>query len=215
MFLTFEGIEGSGKSTQCATLRAGLERLGHEVVLTREPGGIGVAASEAIRALLLDPAQRLCSRAELLLFQASRAQHVDQLIRPALARGSVVVCDRFYHASVAYQGGGRGVSLDSVIWLNEFATGGLRPDHTILLDLEADIGIQRARECSGDRVDRIEQESIDFHRRVRDSYLRQARAAPESFLVLDGSLPPDELGAEIAQEVLRWLEDGNRKDCST
>ncbi|MAE70295.1 MAG: dTMP kinase [Gemmatimonadetes bacterium] len=215
MFLTFEGIEGSGKSTQCSLLRLELERLGYEVVLSREPGGIDVPASEAIRSLLLDPKQRLCPRAELLLFQASRAQHVDQLIRPALARGAVVVCDRFYHASVAYQGGGRGVSLDSVVWLNEFATGGLRPDHTILLDVEAGIGIQRARARSGGRVDRIERESIDFHERVRAGYLRQARAEPESFLLLDGTLSPDALGERIAQEVRRWLESGNRKGLST
>jgi len=210
LFLSFEGIEGSGKSTQCAALAAELRRRGRDVVETREPGGLGVEASEAIRALLLDPKMRLHARAELLLFQASRAQHVEQLIRPALQRGAVVLCDRFCHASLAYQGGGRGVDLDQVRWLNRFATSGLRPDLTILLDLEAAEGISRIRARSGDSIDRIESEAIEFHQRVRDGYLREARSPETRFLVLDATLPRAQLGARILAAI-EALGTGSRR----
>lgn len=184
MFITFEGIDGCGKTTQLELLRAHLTAAGHAVVTTREPGGTALA--EAVRNYLLHSTQPLASASELLLFGAARAQHVTELIRPALERGEVVLSDRFADSSLAYQGGGLGLDRAFIAAMNRFATGGLQPDLTFLLDVDPAVGHQR-RMDQGD--DRIEGRGIEFQQRVRDCYLGLARAEPDRVVVIDASPP--------------------------
>lgn len=159
-------------------------------MLTREPGG--TAIGNAIRELLLTGSRKMCDRAELLLFQAARAQHVDELMKPALERGAVVICDRFADSSLAYQGRARGIEPDTVACLNEFATGGLRPDLTILLDLPADVGLARQM-----AVDRISAEGLAFHESVRQGYLAIAQGEPERVTVVDGAQSFDDVLKQV------------------
>lgn len=191
--IVFEGGEGSGKSTQALRLA---ERLG--ATLTREPGGTSLGAR--LRGLLLDRSTiAVDSRAEALLMAADRAQHVAEVVRPALANGEDVVCDRFVGSSLAYQGHGRGLDIDEVWRLSAFATGGLGPDVVFLLDVEPDIAASRI-----DRPpDRIEQAGATFHARVRAGYLAIAGADPETWVVVDGSKAVDDVAAVIDGEVDR------------
>lgn len=191
MFVTVEGIEGSGKSTQAARLAAA---LGPETVLTQEPGG--TVLGRAIRKLLLDPAHgALVAEAEVLLFFADRAQHVGELIRPALASGRTVVSDRYTDSSVAYQGYGRGIPRDVIASVARAATGGLVPDVTLLVDVPAREGLARvARRGSRDRM---EAEAVAFHERVREGYLEMAAREPGRFVRVDGLGLPDEVEARI------------------
>jgi dTMP kinase len=191
-FITFEGIEGSGKSTVAAAVTERLEDAGLKCVLTREPGGS--ETSEDIRRILLDPARTaIRPRTELLLYLASRAQLVDEVIEPALDDGITVLCDRFMDASVAYQGWARGLGEEQVEDLNRFAVGGMVPDMTFLLDLDVKEGFARGpnrREATGTAVrDRLEREKDSFHQRVREGYLRIAEREKERFVVIDASLP--------------------------
>jgi len=183
-FVTIEGIEGAGKSTLAEALAARLREAGREVVLTREPGGTSVG--DAIRKILLESGEFMSDRAELLLFEASRAQHVDGVIAPAIQRGAVVICDRFTDSSIAYQGGARKIDSDTVASLNEFAVRGVTPDMTILLDLPAEVGLARQK-----GVDRISAEGLAFHESVRQGYLAIARAEPGRVVVLDAAESPD------------------------
>jgi len=185
-FLTIEGIEGAGKSTLALELRKRLESQRLEVILTAEPGGCNVATG--IRRLLLDPDNVISDRAELLLFEAARAQHVEMTILPALIRGAVVICDRFADSSLAYQGYARGIDLDTVKMLNTYATSGLKPDLTILLDLPAEIGLARQT-----KVDRVSSEKLAFHEAVRNGFLEIARAESERFIVIDATKSIDEI----------------------
>jgi dTMP kinase len=187
LFFTFEGIEGSGKSTQAASLASRLTEAGHPVLFTREPGGVPLA--ESIRALLLatdsGPIQPL---SELLLFIAARAQHVADKVRPALDAGHIVICDRFTDATLAYQGGGRSVPDDLLRRLNAVSTDGLNADRTYLLDVDVAVGFERAGQRSGATGrDRIERESADFFEAVRRRYLALAAEEPERFLVIRGT----------------------------
>ncbi|MGB9620485.1 MAG: dTMP kinase [Armatimonadota bacterium] len=191
-FITIEGIEGSGKSTLAAHLAGQLARQGGEVVVTAEPGGDPVA--EQIRRFLLHSADAISDRAELLLFEAARAQHVEKTILPALKRGAVVICDRFTDSSLAYQGLARGLGLEVVTELNEFATGGLRPDLTILLDLPAEVGLSRTRS-----KDRFSSEGIEFHNAVREGYLAIAAREPDRFVIIDAGRPVDEVVRQAAK----------------
>lgn len=194
VFITFEGVEGSGKSTQIERLRQYLGSMGYAVVVTREPGGTPIA--EAIREVLLDPANSgMCPAAELLLYEAARAQHVDELIRPALEASKVVLCDRFADSTTAYQGAGRGLTPEILSRLHEIATGGMRPDLTVVIDVPAEVGLARARHAGA--VDRIEAESIAFHERVREGFLGLAKAEPERVKVVDGNRTIEEVRAEI------------------
>ena len=187
-FITFEGGEGSGKSTQARLLAAALKNEGYDVVSTREPGGTGIG--DAIRAILLNPdLSEMGNVTELLLLAASRAQNVYERIRPALERGGVVVCDRFTDSTLAYQGYGRDSDLSLLKSLNRLATGGVMPDLTILLDLPADVGLARSKALEKDEAgagegDRFEQEDIDFHRRLRNGFLELARREPERFRLI-------------------------------
>lgn len=201
-FITIEGGEGAGKSTVIAAIRDALAARGCEVVLTREPGG--TPAGEAIRRLLLDPTQVLAAEAELLLMFAARAQLVREVIRPALARGAVVVSDRFTDASFAYQGGGRGIAMGRIAELERWAAG-LRPDLTFLLDVGVGEGMARARSRGGE-PDRIEREREDFFERVRGVYLSRAVLEPERFRVIDAAQPVDAVLAQVASTLEAWLE---------
>jgi dTMP kinase len=200
IFITFEGIEGCGKSTQVELLRQHLAGLGHKVVVTREPGGCFIG--EKIRDILLDPENRgMTALTELLLYEASRAQHVADVIGPALDAGETVISDRFYDASTAYQGHARGLGADKVERLNLIATGGLRPDLTIVLDLEASEGLRRL----GQDLDRIESEAIDFHEKVRNGYIEIAKCDPERVKVVDSSGAIEATAAEIKRIVNEFL----------
>jgi dTMP kinase len=183
-FLTIEGGEGAGKSTMMDRVAAWLESGGRQVVRTREPGGTELA--EKLREILLDKTNTgLSDQAELLLVFASRAQHLTELIRPALQRGDTVLCDRFTDATWAYQGGGRGVPAGDIAVLERLVHGDLQPDLTLLLDLPVAQGLQRASRRS--ESDRFEEESLGFFERVREAYLRRAAAAPQRFVVIDAS----------------------------
>ncbi len=199
-FITFEGIEGSGKSTVARRVTESLERAGFETLLTREPGGTKL--SEEIREMLLDASRGpINARTELMLYVASRAQLVEEVIKPALARGVTVLCDRFMDASVAYQGWARGLGEDLVDRLNAFAVGECVPDRTFLLDLPVEDGFSRGperRESEGLREkDRLEREGLSFHERVREGYLRLARRHPERIALIDASVPLDRVLEDI------------------
>jgi dTMP kinase len=194
-FITIEGGEGAGKSTMMGRLVDWLEQEGHRVIRTREPGGTELA--EKLRDILLDRNNiSLSGPAELLLLFAARAQHLDELIRPALARGDWVLCDRFTDATWAYQGGGRGLPRQQIESLETLVHGDLQPDLTLLLDLPVKQGLKRAAERG--QADRFEQESIVFFEQVRDAYLERAAAAPDRFAVIDASGNVEQVWSQIA-----------------
>jgi dTMP kinase len=200
LFITFEGPEGSGKSTQIRLLAAALTAQGRDVLVTREPGGTPIG--DAVRAILLDSAHTAMSpRAETLLFNAARAQLVEQIIRPALAAGRVVLCDRFADSTLAYQGYGHGQELTPLRQLAAYATSGLTPDYTILLDIAPDEGLRRKRAGNGEEWNRMEEHALAFHQAVREGYLALARAEPQRWHCIDASQPID----AIHQEILRQL----------
>lgn len=204
VFITVEGVEGVGKSTQLAHIREYLERAGKRVVMTREPGGTPFA--EAVRELLLAPRdETVASDAELLLMFAARAAHLAERIRPALARGEWVVCDRFTDATYAYQGGGRGVSPERIRVLEEFVQRELRPDVTLLLDAPVHVGLARARERNG-AADRFEQEDVAFFERVRKVYLDRVAAEPERFAVIDATQALERVRADVEDALAHVLE---------
>lgn len=203
VFITFEGCEGCGKSTQVRKLENHLKAQGCEVVSTREPGGTSVA--ESIRSILLDPGNETLSPVtELLLYEAARAQHVRERILPALEAGKTVLSDRFFDSTTAYQGAGRGLGAEDVVRLHAIATGGLTPDLTIVIDVPAALGLARATQGGSDRIER---EKIDFHERVRAEFLRLARAEPERIRVVDGTRSIVEVAAAIREIVDRVLTE--------
>ena len=201
LFITFEGGEGCGKSTQIAALKARLEAIGKTVVQTREPGG--TALGESVRSLLQhdDAGQGMSPEAELLLFAASRAQHVRELIAPAIAEGQIVLCDRFLDSTTVYQGVARAIDSKKVDTINQFAIGDTMPDLTILIDLPPEIGLARVHARSDGQLDRMENEAIEFFQAVRQGYLDLAKSEPKRFLVLDGSQTVEELETQIWQRV--------------
>ena len=203
MFISLEGIEGCGKSTQARILYEYLSQLGNCVILTREPGGTSIA--EKIRDLLLDPKNDNMARTtELFLYLASRAQHVEQVIMPALMEGKIVICERFNDATYAYQGFARGFDLNSLTDLTQIATNGLEPDLTIVLDLEVEEGLFRAEKLKNHR-DRLESESLDFHNKVREVYLTIAKNNPERVKVIDANGSIDEVHLRIRHYVNKRL----------
>jgi len=208
-FITFEGVEGCGKSTQIACLERHLREKGMEVEVTREPGGTAIA--EAIREVLLDPRHGdMGEVTELLLYAAARAQHVHGRIAPALKAGKVLLCDRFADSTTAYQGAGRGIDAALLDQLHRIATGGLRPDLTFLLDLDPEEGLARVR--ARGRTDRLEQEALAFHCRVREGYLAAAQRETDRFAVIDASGSIDGIAAAIAERADRLLESGKDRD---
>jgi len=207
MFITFEGPDGSGKSTQLQQLAAWLRGRGVDVLPTREPGGTPIG--DRIRTILLDPAcMEMADEAEVLLYSAARAQHVVEVIRPHLSRGGVVLCDRFADSTLAYQGHGRGLSLPTLATITQFATGGLIPDLVVYLDLDVESGLRRKQvhaENDASQWNRLELAARAFHERVRAGYLQMAAAAPERWLVVDGAEPIADVQAVIRQRVGAFL----------
>lgn len=202
-FITLEGSEGSGKSTNLAYIHQKLEQNGLDVILTREPGGTPLG--EQIRELLLDHRQQsMASDTELLLMFAARAQHLNELILPALEQGRWVLCDRFTDATYAYQGAGRGISPARIATLEQWVQGALRPDLTIFLDLPVEQGLARAGARS--TPDRFEREQVDFFERVRQGYLQQAEQAPDRYRVVDASLPLDAVQAQLDTIIADYLK---------
>ena len=204
MFITVEGIEGSGKSTLIASLAERLEATGLSCLVTREPGGCRLG--EDLRRILLESARRLDDRAELFLFLADRAQHVSEVVRPALSRGEWVICDRYADSTVAYQGYGRGMNTAMLQSASDAAARGLVPELTFLLDLPAEEGLRRARlrnltEGIEASEGRFEAEELAFHERVRTGFLKLARMEPARFAVLDARRPPQELLANALERL--------------
>ena len=208
MFLTVEGIEGAGKSTFIGLLEEELTRRGIDFLRTREPGGC--ALGRQIRPLLLDASQKVDPRAELFLFLADRAQHVADTIRPALARGQWVLCDRYADSTIAYQGYGRGMDPEQLQMLNDHATGGLWPDVTFLLDLPAEVGLGRAlarngREGLTQSEGRFEAEALAFHQRIREGFLARAARWPERFCVLDAQNTPEGIVEKAVEHLKKYF----------
>lgn len=202
LFITLEGGDGSGKTTQASLLGEWLAEQGRQVVRTREPGGTEVGVE--VREIVLHHRGDIAPRAEALLYAADRAHHVATVVRPALERGDVVIQDRYIDSSVAYQGAGRVLDPDEVRGISEWATGGLVPDLTILLDLDAEAARGRLDEART-RYDRLEAEASEFHDRVRGAYLTLAAAEPGRFLVIDAALPVDEIATAIRARVAGLL----------
>jgi len=207
LFITLEGPEGAGKTTNRTWLAERLQAQGLEVVLTREPGGTPLA--EQIRELLLNPGDEpMAADTELLLMFAARAQHLAQVIKPALARGALVLCDRFTDATYAYQGGGRGVPLERIQQLEQLVQGSLNPDLTLLFDLPVAVGLSRA--AARGRLDRFEQEGLSFFEAVRATYLARAQCAPARYRILDASQPLAEVQRHLEgllPEILARVND--------
>lgn len=194
LFITFEGIEGSGKSTQSRALKKRFVRRGIPVLLVKEPGS--TAVGKVTRRLLKHKLEiALDATTELFLFEVARAQLVSEIIRPSLEQGINVICDRYGDSTLAYQGYGRGLDLETIRQLNQIATGGLTPDLTILPDLDVEEGLKRKGKSSAQ--DRFEREKVSFHKKVREGYLEMARVLPEKWLIVDGTMPPRILGNKI------------------
>jgi dTMP kinase len=205
-FIAFEGVEGAGKGTQIRLAREFLEDMGLEVLVTREPGGTGLG--ERLRDALLADGEPIDSRAEALLFAASRAQHVTKVIRPALEEGKLVLCDRYLDSSLAYQGAGRGLGEHDVLSLNVWATQGLFPDLVLLLHVEPEKGLSRA----GDDPDRIEAEDDSFHAKVADAFLRIAEDHPERFVVVNADAPPHVVHERVRDALLKFLRSNEETE---
>ncbi|NLS78667.1 MAG: dTMP kinase [Chloroflexi bacterium] len=203
MFITFEGPEGSGKTTQIRALGEYLSERGRDVLITREPGGTGIG--DQIRAVLHDVRNTaMLPNTEILLYSASRAQIVGEVIRPALARGQVVLCDRYADSTMAYQGYGHGLDREALRQITRFATGGLAPDLTLYLDIAVEAGLQRklrAFQAGESELNRMDRKELAFHQRVRQGYLEMAAAEPSRWVVIDASLPIEEVQRAIRRRV--------------
>ena len=210
MFITFEGIEGCGKTTQVKLLAEELLRMGRHVTLTREPGGCAIA--DKIRAILLDAQNtNITPLTELLLYAAARSQHLNDTVRPALDAGEIVICDRFTDATIAYQGYGRGLSLDLIEQLNTLATNSLKPGMTVLMDCPVEVGLGRAlsriNSTRGPKEERFELESCQFHEKVRAGYRALALGEPDRFTIIDADRPIAEIASGVAKVVTARLQD--------
>lgn len=195
-FITFEGGEGSGKSTVMKDVAARLTKEGYKLVLTREPGGTPIA--EEIRNVILDKANtKMDPRTEALLYAASRRQHLVEKIWPALERGEIVLCDRYLDSSLAYQGGARGLGVDEVLSINMFATEGEYPDLTLLFDLEPEEGLKRIEKNKGREVNRLDLEKLEFHKKVRDNFRALAKKYSTRYVVIDASKSLNEVEDEV------------------
>ncbi|WP_235604794.1 dTMP kinase [Enteractinococcus helveticum] len=194
LFVVFEGADGTGKSTQVDAVSATLRAAGHDVVVTREPGGSVVA--EKLRSLVLDPAHEISPITEALIFAAARADHIEKTIAPALAAGQIVISDRFVGSSIAYQSAGRGLSRETIVNINAYATAGLTPDVTVVLDLDESVAGRRRVERA-ELTDRMESAPEGFQDAVRASFLAQVQAAPERHLVVDAAQTPEAITHQI------------------
>ena len=198
IFITMEGPDGSGKTTQIDLLKKYLEKKGYDIVIAREPGGTVIG--EAIRKIILNPEyEEMGHMTELLLYASARAQLVNQVIKPALTEGKAVICDRFVESSAVYQGIGRGLGVDTVYEVNNYALGDVQPKLTIFMYLDAEEGIKRKKEQA--ELDRMEKENLSFHKRVVDGYRQLARLYPERIVPIDATLPIDTIHSMIVEEV--------------
>jgi len=198
-FITLEGGEGAGKSSLIISIHAALIERGHEVIQTRAPGG--TEPGKVMRELILHPQESLVGKAELFLYLADRAQHVEKVINPALHDGKIILCDRYNDSTIAYQGAAREFGMDEVEKLTDFATSGLNPTLTLYLDIDPKIGLQRIKEATG-RKDQIEAEAYAFHHKIRDGFLAIAKKHSERFQIIDGSKPRE----EVFKEALRLID---------
>jgi len=203
MLITFEGIEGSGKTTQADLLYAYLQKKGCNVIKTREPGGTGLG--EALRDVLLRKEMRVSPLAELLVFMAVRAQHMEEVISPAMAEGKIVLCDRFVDATYAYQGYGRSIDLGIIETFNRLVTKGVRPNLTILLDCDVDLAFKR-KLAANQHMDRFERESLSFHRKIREAYLKLSEEEGKRFFVIEPGVDIESAQSAIRQKVESLLE---------
>ncbi|MBI3017457.1 MAG: dTMP kinase [Deltaproteobacteria bacterium] len=205
LFITFEGIEGSGKTTQITLLKKALQKKGYSVLITREPGGT-VIGDQIREVLLKRQNKKLVPLAELLLYEASRAQHVQEKIQPALKKRKIVISDRYSDATTVYQGVARALSTELTDKLNRIATENLKPHLTLVLDCPVHMGLGRVlKRTSSSHLDRIEQEKISFHRKVRQGYLRLAKKEPHRVKVIDASGPAKQIHSNILQQVLKKI----------
>ena len=199
LFITFEGADGCGKSTQMELLAKDLQNKGYEVVLTREPGGKGLG--EKIRGLLLNYNGEVSDRCESFLFLADRAQNIDMIVKPAIAAGKIVLCDRHTDSSVAYQGYGRGLDIEQINVLNNLATNGLKPDLTFVFDIDVETSMKRV----GKEKDRMESAGKDFHNRVRNGYLEIAKQEPKRIKVLDATESIEEIHKKVTEIIYKII----------
>ncbi|KRN32305.1 thymidylate kinase [Weissella halotolerans DSM 20190] len=208
-FISFEGPDGAGKTSVLGVIKTRLQaQLGDDLVVTREPGGKGSKIAEAIRDVVLDPAYPdMDVRTEALLYAAARRQHILDTIQPALAAHKVVLSDRYLDSSVAYQGGGRQLGVQTILELNQFATQGLVPDATIYLDIDPEIGLQRIQTTRTDEINRLDQEALAFHQRVTQAYRQLAQAEPQRIKVIDANQPFDQVVAAAWQAVEQVLTE--------
>ena len=201
MFITIEGPEGSGKTTAVDAAVKELEKLGYQIVRTREPGGTPIA--EQIRNVILDKNNTaMDQRTEALLYAASRRQHLVEKVWPALKQGKIVICDRYLDSSLAYQGGARGLGVDNILQVNSFATEGTFPDLTLLFDIKPEIGLARIAANSNREVNRLDLEKIDFHNKVRNTFLELAKRYPERYVVIDASQSREEVAKKTLEVML-------------
>lgn len=201
MFITIEGPEGSGKTTAVDTAVKELEKMGYQIVRTREPGGTPIA--EQIRNVILDKNNTaMDQRTEALLYAASRRQHLVEKVWPALKEGKIVVCDRYLDSSLAYQGGARGLGIDNILNVNMFATEGTFPDLTLLFDLQPEVGLARIAANSNREVNRLDLEKLEFHTKVRNTFLELAKRYPERFVVIDASQSREEVAKQTLEVML-------------
>jgi dTMP kinase len=208
MLITLEGPEGSGKTTQIELLVAWLGEQGYDAVLTREPGGTDIG--NQIRDVIHDPANTgMAATAEILLYSADRAQHVVECIAPLLAECKIVVSDRYYDSTLAYQGYGRGLDLEALRAITAFATGGLKPDLTLYLDIAPEKGLER-RQMGGGEWNRLDAEALEFHQRVREGYMELIEQEPERWVVIDAAGPVEEVQREIRVQMKKRLEQEKR-----
>ena len=204
MFITLEGPEGSGKTTAVEAAVKKLEEMGYQIVRTREPGGTPIA--EQIRNVILDKGNTaMDGRTEALLYAASRRQHLVEKVWPALKEGKIVICDRYLDSSLAYQGGARGLGIDNVLNINLFATENTWPDLTLLFDIKPEIGLARISANSNREVNRLDLEKLDFHNKVRDSFLALAKKYPERFVIIDASQSREEVAKATMEAILSRL----------
>ena len=204
MFITFEGPEGSGKTTVSNIIEKRLEDIGYQVVHTREPGGTPIA--EQIRNIILDKANTMLdARAEALLYAASRRQHLVEKVWPALKEGKIVICDRYIDSSLAYQGGARNLGVENVLSINMFATEGTFPDMTLLFDIKPEDGLHRISANSNREVNRLDLEKIEFHKSVRNTFLELAKQYKNRYVIIDASKPLDEVVENTWKEILKKL----------
>ncbi len=204
LFITIEGGDGSGKSTQIKLLKEFLENRGHGIVLTREPGGTLI--SEEIRKIILSrDFMEMSDMTEALLYAASRAQHVHQFIRPQVAQGKIVICDRYVDSSIVYQGFARGMGIEAIETINHYATGGLKPDLTILLQVSAEVGIKRKSDQQ--ELDRLELQKLEFHQKVSEGYRLLAEREPDRILTIDATKTIDEIKLLIQKKVETLIQN--------